>query len=194
MKRTTLLKSMLMLIVSIMLPQWAWAAITTYDFASICKSGDKLVNVDKNNPVTIDGQTLYMPTADSYNLEGRFAFQQIYAGSGNYREWLIRQRSNGLFAQSPQNNNTNFAILNILKDDKITITSSSANYLFFTGNPILKDVKADDVVESGKEYTATANGSILINIRNAKKVNIVISKITIESNNEIVTPPDTFNH
>ena len=180
---------MLMLIVSIMLPQWAWAAITTYDFASICKDGDKPVNVDKNNPVTIDGQTLYMPTADSYNLEGRFAFQQIYAGSCNYREWQIRKRSNGLFAQSPQNNNTHFAILNILKDDKITITSSSANYLFFTGNPILKDVKADDVVESGKEYTATANGSILINIRNAKKVNIVISKITIESNNEIVTPP-----
>lgn len=192
MKKNTLLKSIIVLIVAMMLPQWAWATIETYDFTKISSSGDKAVNVDKNNPVTIDGQTLYMPTADSYNLEGRFAFQQIYAGSGAYREWLIRQKSKGLFAQAPQNDNTHFAILNILKDDKITITSSTASNLFFAGNPILKDVNADDVVESGKVYTATANGSILINIRNARKVNIVIEKITIESNNETVNPP-TFS-
>ncbi|MBQ8486861.1 MAG: Ig-like domain-containing protein [Prevotella sp.] len=154
-------------------------ALETYDFQELCmkigKGGPWAVNDGDDAGFTVNEKEMHLLgdyTEQGFEWNGRFAYEFV-DGRGKF---TMRNKSNkkdtncGMFSWDYAHY---FSILNLKKDDKITITVGTGTVTFVSEN--LEGVSAGDAV--GKDaYVVTEDGHVDILMAEAS----LISKILIE--------------
>lgn len=157
-------------------------ALETYDFQELCMKMGKLdptaVNDGGDAGFTVNEKEMHLLgdyTEQRVTWNGRFAFEYVEADKNN-NKLCIRNKSNkkdkncGLFSWDAAHI---FSILNLKKDDKITIAVGTGTVTFVSEN--LEGVSAGDAVGTDA-YVVTEDGRVDIQIAKAS----LIAKILIE--------------